>query len=772
MAFNYNSLPRFVALDWINFDPTIAAQNPNTIYVISDKGLIYKGGELATKGVQVLTTDIDASEAIPGILYYSDAKGLYTVVVKDGVASEQPVGTTADTINSLIDDAIDSLTVNGNTFGADGACEVGADDIKMDGYVTVEGSTIGISSDSSITEAVTKLEEKVITLGALSGDAGEALEGIAERLQKVETATTVSVTGTADSSILNNYGTTDAAEYKVRNEYLPDVALKGVNVAEGMGKKINFIGNCAVLVDASGNLTIRIGDNLNSGCFMVTGDGQTNGKATATLKNGTTNNYSIPSKTLANGTSAKVWMYNATANTITIATAEEIHFDEPAEGSTAIGSFVATVGTKTYTFDIDLADFGYNKAADGTVTFTKSSKSYGTAPAVLTLSGFGLEAKAADGATGFSGKISLVLNVEDMGLATGDVAVKLVQNGTAGAKDFVMDTFHYENDTTTKPTAAMSSLTLTNVKAKQLSGVVHLTAATVNYTAANITNIATPATANTSNSPVTFTTSGWAGAGSANINYNATTASATSTTLVTGVYASPNATVKASNVNGAGAASAAMALTGASALSIDVTANEGTTGVLAEYFDSEAYRLDDNMDAWYSSISLATVNGLQLYKGTLVYPSVDFSKCNEGLTVTLNSKSQTIASGSQPNYKGLTGARTYIRKFTKSGAAMFSGTVTLKSSATLDTPIKAGTFRVLVAKKVGDAYKWYNICNGQALDNAIEGAVEGNIGAARSAFGTTSTLAFDFTDGAASDDIWVKIIMTGDVAVITSMSFA
>ena len=766
MAYDFNSLPRFYAVDWATFSGSTATKNPNSIYVITDLGLIYKGDTLATKGVQVL--DTAPSEGVPGVLYYTESDGLFTF---DG-GTKQAVGTSSDKINELIDGAIDALTVNGNTFSTDGKCVVGADDIKLEGYTTVEGSTIGISADSTITEAVTKLEEKVITIGSLSGDAGEAVAGLADRLQKVEQATTVSVTGTADASILNNYGTDEAKELKVRNEYLPDVALKGVNVAEGMGKKINFIGNCAVLVDAAGNLTIRIGDNLNSGCFMVTGDGQTDGKATATLKNGSTSNYTIPTKTLANGTSAKVWMYNATANTITIATAEEIHFDEPAEGSTTIGSFVATVGTETYTFDIDLVDFGYNEAEDGTVTFTGSSKSYGNAPAVLTLSEFGLEAKAADGATGFSGKISLVLNVEDMGLATGDVAVKLIQNGTAGTKEFVMDTFHYENDTATKPTAAMSSLTLTNVKAKQLSGVVHLTSATVNYSAANITNIATPATANASNSPVTFTTNGWAGAGSADINYNATTASATSTTLVTGVHASPTATVKASNVNGAGSASAAMALTGASALSIDVTANEGTTGVLAEYFDSESYRLDDNMSAWDSSISLATVNGLQLYKGTLVYPSLDFSKCNEGLTVTLNGKSQTIASDSQPNYSGLTGARTYIRKFTKAGAAMFNGIVTLKSSATLDTPIKAGTFRVLVAKKVGDAYKWYNICNGQALDSAIEGAVEGNIGAARSVFGTTSTLAFDFTDGAASDDIWVKIIMTGDVAVIASMSFA
>jgi hypothetical protein len=746
MAYDFNSLPRFYAVDWATFSGSTATKNPNSIYVITDLGLIYRGDTLATKGVQVL--DTAPSEGIPGVLYYTESDGLFTF---DG-GTKQAVGTSADKINELIDSAIDALTVNGNTFGADGKCVVGADDIKMGGYVTVEGSTIGISSDSSITEAVTKLEEKVITLGALSGDAGEALEGIAERLQKVETATTVSVTGTADSSILNNYGTTDAAEYKVRNEYLPDVAVKGVNVAEGMGKRINFIGNCAVIADANGNLTVRIGDNLNSGCFMVSNDGQTNGTATAAY------NVNPSSHTLANGTSATTWL-KAADNTITIATAEEIHFDEPADG-TSLGKFIATVGDKEYEFEIDLSKFKLSTGAT-----TSSAVSFGTAPAVLTISDFGHEAKSADGATGYSGKISLVLNVEDMSFADGEIQVKLVQEGTAGAGELTLNKFYWLNDNATKASGTVTSVALSSISAKQLSGVVHLTAATVTYKA-NVSNVATPATQNASNSTITFTPNSWANNGSTNVNYNATTATATTTTLKTGVF-TPTATVTAANINGSGSASAAVALSGAAKLSIDVTA-AGTTNDLSEAFDTEARRLNDDKTAWDSSVSLATVNGLQVYKGTLVYPSVDFRTCNEGLTVTLNGSSKTIASGAQPNYNGLSGARSYVRKFTKSGAAMFSGKVTVKTSATIATAVSNGSFRVLVGKANGN---WYNIGFGQAANADLDGTTA-NIGKSTSSFGTTSNFDFEFTDGAAADDVWVKIIMTSNVATVTEMSFA
>jgi hypothetical protein len=79
-----------------------------------------------------------------------------------------------------------------------------------------------------------------------------------------------------------------------------------------------------------------------------------------------------------------------------------------------------------------------------------------------------------------------------------------------------------------------------------------------------------------------------------------------------------------------------------------------------ETFDSETYRLKNetyttwsdttgSTNTWVSSDSLTGVTGLQVYGGNLTYPSINFS---------------TIAYAyANPNYTGLSGARTYIRRF-------------------------------------------------------------------------------------------------------------
>ena len=80
-----------------------------------------------------------------------------------------------------------------------------------------------------------------------------------------------------------------------------------------------------------------------------------------------------------------------------------------------------------------------------------------------------------------------------------------------------------------------------------------------------------------------------------------------------------------------------------------------------DLFDGEGYRLKNNTylqwgditgatNAWDSTINLTGDTGLQVYGGNLVYPSVNFSTITNGYA-------------GNPNYTGLSGAKTYVRKF-------------------------------------------------------------------------------------------------------------
>jgi hypothetical protein len=105
-----------------------------------------------------------------------------------------------------------------------------------------------------------------------------------------------------------------------------------------------------------------------------------------------------------------------------------------------------------------------------------------------------------------------------------------------------------------------------------------------------------------------------------------------------------------------------------------------------DLFDGESFRLKNNTytqwgditgatNAWVSNDRLTGVTGLQVYGGTLVYPSIDFSSITNG-------------PAGNPSYSGLSGARTYLRKFLLgtgvSNMVMVisgSGSGTFKSSA-------------------------------------------------------------------------------------------
>ncbi len=80
-----------------------------------------------------------------------------------------------------------------------------------------------------------------------------------------------------------------------------------------------------------------------------------------------------------------------------------------------------------------------------------------------------------------------------------------------------------------------------------------------------------------------------------------------------------------------------------------------------EYFNGEDYRLKDviysvtanitnSANIWDSEDDLNVVSGLQVYGGNLVYPSINFSSISNG-------------PAGNPNYVGISGQQTYVRKY-------------------------------------------------------------------------------------------------------------
>ena len=116
-----------------------------------------------------------------------------------------------------------------------------------------------------------------------------------------------------------------AEDKKISDELLPGVTFnnKGSDSNFVMGSNIKFIGNCNVTQDpATGQLIIRIGDNLNSSTFNMK-DGITDG--TVKLTKSTTPSTKVTKK----ASSQSVWKLDGT-DEATVTTSGKIHFDDEA----------------------------------------------------------------------------------------------------------------------------------------------------------------------------------------------------------------------------------------------------------------------------------------------------------------------------------------------------------------------------------------------------------------------------------------------------------
>ena len=524
------------------------------------------------------------------------------------------------------------------------------------------------------------------------------------------------------------------------------IQLKGEDVEQN-ATKINFIGNCMVVTNGEGFVTARIGDNLNSSNFNSQ-DGQTNGLVTRSIS-GTGTTSATPATDFATNVGTTLCWKKGT-NTVTIKPNELIHFDNNTGTTFEVDLITGKEGsqtTKTIYFGPVTGNAtltGHEGSADGT-EFSGIS---------LAISSFEPEAKTAEGATGYQGMVTITANMQTILSENADFkfVVRHV-NGVEGTKAWNTDTYiFFVNDATTKPAIASATFSVSGGSVVQLSGVKALKGGSVSVTATGITNLANPAAVNnkvlvramnantTNNWFNNFSSSGNTGfTGFTGASTDVATFTGTQNLRGTGLFPTANVQVSAQNINGYGTA-----IDGTETKNLFLlNESKNNPGTNAEYFLTETdpnypRKKNDCTTNWDSSWSLASgdgAEGLMFLNGTLVYPNGNYTGSNDGIN--------SIVGADQPDYSALTGDRSYVRWFAKTGS-LAGGKFVIYHKTKIESFVNAGTLNFEVSK---DGTQWYDIAR-------LSG-----IGTAFSWGETYSSMTFVFTDGVATNGMWFRVRM-------------
>jgi hypothetical protein len=332
-----------------------------------------------------------------------------------------------------------------------------------------------------------------------------------------------------------------ATDGKISDDLLPGVTFnnKGKDTNFIMGSNIKFIGNCNVVKDeTTGQLIIRIGDNLNSSTFNNT-DGITTGTA---KYSDNTNSYPVSRVTKAAGDQS-IWK-KGTNDVVTITTNEKIHFDDATK--TIFTVKVTSAGTITT----------YNC---GPVT---GNGNFGTAPCVLTVSDWADETKSSEGATGYMANISIALTLSSIVTKEGSVSFEVSCAGTSGALAYKPDAVAYFIvDGATKPTVSNFTAKLTTHATQTYGGITSVKSGTVTYVA-TVANLNAPATDAEGGASIEITNDGFAAGVSkvAQTTYDGTITKTGTLTTTTKTYAAGDfdATFTAWNINSSASATATL----------------------------------------------------------------------------------------------------------------------------------------------------------------------------------------------------------------------
>ena len=334
----------------------------------------------------------------------------------------------------------------------------------------------------------------------------DAISGLHETDSKIW-AKTQEVSGTIGMNYFPDAVTSVVAtDGKISDDLLPGVTFNNKGTDENfiMGSNIKFIGNCNVTRDLSGQLIIRIGDNLNSSTFNMK-DGVTDGSGKYTRS---TTPYSTR---VVNGVGStnNVWIHDG-SDTVTIETNGKIHFDDKINTKFQLDvkarNADGTETLNTFTFGGITANGYYTN--NSTVTTTAPAGGKSGEGAYLYVSNLVEETKKSEGATGYEGNVKFVINLNKLAITKGNVYFRVEMiSGTTGGKAYPEDklvnnvaTEQYTNvgyfipDNTTKPVVSNLTAKLKEEpKTKTWAGITSIISGIVVYSV-DVANLSTPAT--------------------------------------------------------------------------------------------------------------------------------------------------------------------------------------------------------------------------------------------------------------------------------------
>ena len=512
-----------------------------------------------------------------------------------------------------------------------------------------------------------------------------------------------------------------AEDKKISDELLPGVTFnnKGTDSNFVMGSNIKFIGNCNVTQDpATGQLIIRIGDNLNSSTFNMK-DGITDG--TVKLTKSTTPSTKV---TKIAG-SKEVWKLDGT-DEATVTTSGKIHFDDAT--NTKFTVKVTANGAEAVAYDC------------GPVT---GNGTFGTSPVTLTVSNWAAESKTAEGATGYEANVTFAIDLDQLVTVEGPVSFEITMTGTNGGKTYSSGSIGYFIiDTTTAPSVSAFTAKLTTSATQTYGGITTLKSGTVTY-AATVANLNNPATDASTGASLQITNDGFA-AGvtkAAQTVYGGQISRTGNFTTTTKRYASADldASITVWNINSSATLSAKLA----DASGVEITAIDFYSGTPnASILGTGNRKTLDSTDATktaYVDADAPGANDLMVYHGELQYPAAFITN-------------SYFANGSYVA-PSTTGDKSALFWFSASGTEK-GGTLVINGSG-LTTGVKA-------------------VVLGNSVNNLLDITSTAGIGTAPSKTATKLTFPYTFkTEGdyiTSSSGCWVKITLSGAGAKITSIT--
>ena len=512
-----------------------------------------------------------------------------------------------------------------------------------------------------------------------------------------------------------------AEDKKISDELLPGVTFnnKGSDSNFAMGSNIKFIGNCNVTQDpATGQLIIRIGDNLNSSTFNMK-DGITDG--TVKLTKSTTPSTKVTKK----AGSQSVWKLDGT-DEATVTTSGKIHFDDAT--NTKFTVKVTANGAEAVAYDC------------GPVT---GNGTFGTVPVTLTVSNWKAESKTAEGATGYEANVTFAIDLDQLVTVEGPVSFKITMTGTNGGKEYSSGSIGYFIvDTETAPSISGFTAKLTTSATQTYGGITTLKSGTVTY-AATVANLNNPATDAETGASLQITNDGFADGvtKAAQTTYEGQISRTGSFTTTTKQYASADldASITVWNINSSATLSAKLADASGNAITAIDFYNGTPNASILGTGNRKTLNSADATKTAYVDADAPGANDLMVYHGELQYPAAFIT-------------SSYFANGSYVA-PSTTGDKSALFWFSASGTEK-GGTLVINGSG-LTTNVKA-------------------VVLGNSVNNLLNIKSTTGIGTAPNETATKLTFPYTFKKEAdyitKSSGCWVKITLSGAGAKISSIT--